>query len=172
METERLVIRRFYADDWEGLHEYLSQSEIVKYEPYDVFTEESSKLEAVSRSENEAFWAVCLKDSNKLIGNVYLAKQDFDTWELGFVFNSRYQGKGYATEASYALVNDVFLNKNARRVIAMCNPLNEKSWKLLERLGMRKEGHLVKNIYFKKDNNNQPIWADTYEYGILKEEWK
>lgn len=112
-----------------------------------------------------------MKDSNKLIGNVYLSKQDFNTWELGYVFNSHYHGKGYATEASQALVNDVFKSKNARRVIAMYNPLNESSWKLLERLGMRREGHLVQNIYFKKDNNDQPIWADTFEYGILATEW-
>lgn len=112
-----------------------------------------------------------MKDSKKLIGNIYLAKQDFDTWELGYVFNSRYQRKGYAIEASQTLVNYVFKSENARRVIAMCNPLNKSSWKLLERLGMRREGHLIQNIYFKKHKNNLPIWADTFEYGILKEEW-
>lgn len=53
----------------------------------------------------------------------------------------------------------------------MYNPLNESSWKLLERLGMRREGYLVQNIYFKKDNNDQPIWVDTFEYGILATEW-
>ena len=54
----------------------------------------------------------------------------------------------------------------------MCNPLNKPSWKLLERLGFRREGHLIKNIYFKKDSLGDPIWSDTYEYGILAEEWK
>ena len=52
-----------------------------------------------------------------------------------------------------------------------CNPLNEHSWKLLEGLNMRREGTLIKNIYFKKDINGKPLWADTYEYGILKSEW-
>ncbi|MBG0785399.1 MAG: GNAT family N-acetyltransferase [Anaerolineaceae bacterium] len=171
METERLIIRRFLPDDWEDLHEYLSQEEVVKYEPYDVFTEEASKQEAIDRAGNDDFCAVCLKDTNKVIGNIYFAKQDFDTWELGYVFNSRYQGKGYATEASRAVVNDAFTNKKAHRVIASCNVLNTASWKLLERLGMRREGHLLQNVWFKKDGNGQPIWADSYEYGILKEEW-
>jgi [ribosomal protein S5]-alanine N-acetyltransferase len=171
METERLVIRKFYPDDWRDLHEYLSQEKVVEYEPYEVFTEDASKKEAIYRAGDDAFWAVCLKESDKLIGNVYLALQDFDTWELGYVFNSRYQGMGYATEASKALVDDVFTRKNARRVVAMCNPLNKSSWKLLERLGMRREGHLIQNIYFKKDENNHPIWADTFEYGILRNEW-
>jgi RimJ/RimL family protein N-acetyltransferase len=171
METERLKIRRFLAGDWQDLHEYLSQENVVKFEPYGVFTEEESKREAERRAGDESFWAVCLKDSGKLIGNLYLARQEFDTWELGFVFNERYQGKGYAGSAARALVSDVFENKNAHRVVARCNPLNEPSWRLLERLGMRREGHLVKNIYFGRDEEGQPLWQDTYEYGVLAEEW-
>lgn len=171
METERLCIRRFQPEDWPDLYEYLSQKEVVKYEPYEVFTEEASKQEAINRSGNEAFWAVCLKDSGKLIGNIYLSREDFATWELGYVFNLCYQRKGYATEAAQALLHHVFETEHARRVVAMCNPLNELSWRLMERLGMRREGHLIQNIYFKKDENGQPIWSDTYEYGILATEW-
>lgn len=172
METQRLLIRKFKPEDWKDLYEYLSQKEVVKFEPYEVFTEDESKKEAVNRSENNSFWAVCLKDTGKLIGNVYLAKGEFDTWELGYVFNGNYQGKGYATEAAFLLVDNAFKNENAHRVIAMCNPLNSASWKLLERLGLRREGHLKQNIYFKTDSSGAPIWADTYEYGILANEWQ
>jgi len=172
METERLLIRRFTPDDWPGLHAYLSQESVVKYEPYGVFTEEASKREAARRSEDHSFWAVCLKDGGKLIDNIYLGKQAFDTWELGYVFNADYQGRGHATEAARALLSDAFAHHGARRAIAMCNPLNEPSWRLLERLGFRREGHLIQNIYFKKDSAGNPIWADTYEYGLLACEWK
>jgi RimJ/RimL family protein N-acetyltransferase len=171
VETERLLIRRFSLDDWRDLFEYLSQEDVVKFEPYDVFTEEASKQEAGRRAGDNNFWAVCLKNNSKLIGNVYLSKQDFNTWELGYVFNKNYHGTGYATEAAKALVDDIFRNQNARRVVAMCNPLNESSWKLLERLGFRREGHLHQNIYFKKDKAGNPLWIDTYEYGLLADEW-
>lgn len=171
METERLVVRRFTPDDWKDLYEYLSQEEVVRFEPYEVFTEEASKEEAINRSNNKAFWAICLKESKKLIGNIYLSKQEFDTWELGYVFNKNYQNKGYATESARFLIDNIFRNHNARRVIAMCSPLNTSSWKLLERLGLRREGYLIQNIYFKKDERNNPIWLDTYEYGILSHEW-
>lgn len=171
METERLFIRSFRGDDWQDLHEYLSQDSVVKFEPYEVFSMQASKEEALSRAQNDAFWAVCLKDCGKLIGNIYLAKQDFDTWELGYVFNEKYQGKGYALEATFALIDNVFKVQSAHRVIAMCNPLNQASWKLLERLGLRKEGHLHQNIFFKQDKSGCPIWLDTYEYGILASEW-
>jgi len=171
LETGCLIIRKFLPDDWQDLFEYLSREEVVRYEPYDVFTQEQARQEALNRSNNPNFWAVCLQDTGKLIGNVYLAKQEFDTWELGYVFNNDYHGKGYATEATKALIDQLFADHNAYRVIAMCNPLNKASWRLLERLGMRREGHLLKNIWFSKDENGNPIWQDTYEYAVLKEEW-
>jgi len=171
METERLIIRKFTPNDWKDLYEYLSQETIVKYEPYEIFTEEASRREAVRRSEDNKFWAVCLKGSEKLIGNIYLSEHEFDTWKLGYVFNQNYQGRGYATEAVGFLIDYTFKNYNARRIIAMCNPLNTPSWRLLERLGMRREGHLIQNIYFKRDKNGSPIWLDTYEYAILALEW-
>jgi len=166
------LIRRFTPDDWRDLHEYLSQPEVVRFEPYDAFAEKASKKEAARRAEDPGFWAVCLRESGKLIGNVYLGQQAFDSWELGYVFNREYHGKGYATEAARALLDDVFANRNARRAVAMCNPLNEASWRLLERLGFRREGHFIKDIYFKRDASGNPIWCDTYAYGILAEEWK
>ena len=171
IETQRLLIRPFDPADWEDLHEYLSDGQVIRYEPYGVFTADESRQEAARRSSDPAFWAVCLKDSGKLIGNLYLAGQSFDTWELGYVFNASYQGKGYATEAAASLLDHAFGRLGARRVIAMCNPLNTASWRLLERLGMRREGHLIRNIWFKRDERGEPIWSDTYEYAILADEW-
>lgn len=171
METKRLLLRKFNENDWLDLYEYLSDEDVVKFEPYDIFTVDACKQEAIRRSNDDSFWVVCVKDINKMIGNIYLSKQDFDTWELGYVFNAKFHGKGYATEAAKALIENVFKENNARRIIAMCNPLNVPSWKLLERLGLRREGHLIQNIYFKKDEKGNPIWVDTYEYGILASEW-
>ena len=171
IETQRLLIRPFDSADWEDLHEYLSDGQVVRYEPYGVFTADESRQEAARRSSDPAFWAVCLKKGGKLIGNLYLAGQPFDTWELGYVFNASYQGKGYATEAAACLMDHAFGRLGARRVTAMCNPLNTASWRLMERLGMRREGHLIQNIWFKRDERGEPIWSDTYEYAILADEW-
>ncbi len=170
--TERLHIRGFRAEDWKDLYEYLSDEQVIKYEPYDAFTEEESRHEAAKRSKNEDFLAVCLKDTDKVIGNLYFSEQGFGTWELGYVFNAAYQGNGYASEAAAALLQDAFLNHGIRRVVAVCNPENGPSWRLLERLGMRREGHLLQNIFFRKDEHGEPIWQDTYEYAILADEWK
>lgn len=131
--TERLIIRRFTPEDWQDLYEYLSNQRVVFYEPYDVFSEDACKQEAINRTNNESFWAVCLKNG-KMIGNLYLEKQEYDTYELGYVFNERYQNNGYATESAKALIHYAFNVLGARRIIARCNPLNTPSWKLLERL--------------------------------------
>lgn len=64
------------------------------------------------------------------------------------------------------------MNHHAHRILAMCNPLNTASWKLMERLNMRREAHHIKNNWFFKDENGSPIWQDTYKYAILKEEWQ
>jgi RimJ/RimL family protein N-acetyltransferase len=169
--TDRLIIRKFEQNDWQDLYEYLSDKEVVKFEPYDIYSEEQAKEEAIERSKSESFYAVCLKENEKVIGNLYLDKGDFDTWELGYVFNRKYQGQGYATESAKALLDYAFAYLGARRIVAMCNPKNSPSWKLLERLHMRREGLLLQNIYFKTNSNGEPIWGDTYEYAILKEEW-
>ncbi len=171
IETMRLNIRQFSADDWSDLHEYLSDPDVVFYEPYGAYTPEESKAEAIRRSNDMDFFAVCLKEGGKVIGNLYLSKQDYDTFELGFVFNKGFQGQGYAFESARAIIEHAFNKCGAWRVIAMCNPENEKSWRLIERLGLRREGHLKRNIYFKTDGTGQPIWVDSYLYGILAEEW-
>jgi RimJ/RimL family protein N-acetyltransferase len=171
IHTERLIIRKFEDTDWNDLHEYLSDEIVVKYEPYEVYSEEEAKTEAKNRSENECFYAVCIKETGKLIGNLYFAKGEFDTWEIGYVFNRTYWGNGYAIESAKALIDTSFTQFGARRIVAVCNPQNANSWKLLERLGMRREGTLLQNVYFKVDKDGNPLWLDTYEYGILKDEW-
>lgn len=174
LETERLILRRFTSEDWKDLYEYLSKEEVVKYEPYEVFNEDQCREEAEYRSSQEAFWAVCLKENNKLIGNVYFQEQEpkeFLTWEIGYVFNSEYQGKGYATEACKRVLKYGFYVLGAHRVIGMCNPENSSSWRLLERLFMRREGYFKKPAFFKKSNEGKPIWHDCYQYSILDEEF-
>lgn len=170
-ETERLILRRFRMDDAQELFEYLSQPETVRYEPYDVFSPSHARQEAAARARSGDFIAVCLKDTRKLIGNLYLHEEDYGCCELGYVFNARYLHHGYATEAARAMLQIAFVEMGAHRVTAMCNPENTPSWRLLERLGMRREGHLRKNIYFRCDHSGEPIWQDTYEYAILREEW-
>lgn len=171
IETTDLILRRFTEDDWEDLYEYLSEPFVVEYEPYGVFSQGECIVEAKRRASDKNFFAVVLKEENKVIGNLYFSKGDFDTWEIGYVFNLAYQNKGYATQGAKALIDYAIKNCSARRIVARCNTENTASWRLMERLHMRREGHYKKIRYFKMDEANQPIWIDAYEYAILAEEW-
>jgi len=173
-QTDRLIIRRFREEDWRNLYAYLSLPEVVKYEPYDVYTEDACREEAARRAGDPAFWAVCLKDDGKLIGNLYFQRQkpiEYRTWEIGYVFNPAYHGRGYATESCRRIMEYGFTELDARRIVAGCNAQNAASWRLLERLYMRREGHMRQNAYFKRDEGGEPIWVDSYAYAILSNEW-
>ena len=171
MKTKRLLIRNFAKGDYNDLYEYLSDKETYKFEPGEPITVEAAKKLCNDRSKNNDFLAVQLK--NKVIGHIYfeqISPIGLMTWETGFIFNRKYQGKGYATESLTAVIKYGFKNMNVHKIIAHCSPKNTRSWKLLERVKMRREGKLRENIYFNTDETGNPIWLDTYEYGLLKKD--
>ncbi|MFA9466895.1 MAG: GNAT family N-acetyltransferase [Velocimicrobium sp.] len=168
--TERLIIRRFSEEDGEDLYEYFSNPNVLKFETFKPFTKEEAYVEAKRRVDDDKFLAVCLK-SGKKIGNLYFSKEDFNSCEIGYVFNDKYWNNGYASESLVALIKYAFLTLNTRRIIAKCDPKNSPSRKLLERVGMRREGTFLQNVFFFTDEDGKPIWKDTYEYGILKTEY-
>ena len=164
--TERLILRRFRESDLADLHEYLSDPEVVVFEPYKPMTMEEVKENLDWRISTEEMLAVELKSTGKLIGNVYLGKREYDALEIGFVFNGLYQHRGYARESCEKLIELAFA-AGIHRIYAECDPENQASWGLLERLGFAREAHLRKNVYFWKDANGNPIWKDTYIYSLL-----
>lgn len=168
IETQRLILRRYRRDDLQDLYEYLSNPNVVEYEPYKPMSMEETKDNLNYRVSSEEFIAVELKDEHKLIGNVYLGKREFDAVEMGYVFNDNYWGQGYASEACNALIEKSF-SEGAHRIYAECDPENPNSWKLLERLGFEREAHFRKNVFFWTDEKDQPLWKDTYVYGMIKE---
>ena len=165
-ETKRLILRRFRESDLQDLHEYLSDPQVVAFEPYKPMTIEEVKENLAWRISTDEMIAVVLKEIDKLIGNVYLGKREFDSLEIGFVFNSRFQHRGYAQESCEKLIQAAFAS-GVHRIYAECDPENENSWRLLERLGFRREAHLHQNVYFWKDALGNPIWKDTYSYSLL-----
>lgn len=168
-ETERLILRRYKKEDLQDLSEYLSDQEVVEYEPYRPMTLDETKENLEWRIGTDEMIAVELKDSHKMIGNVYMGKREFEALEMGYVFNRNYWGHGYAAEACNILIQQAFSN-GIHRIYAECDPRNKRSWKLLEASGFRREAHLRKNVYFWKDENEKAIWKDTYIYARLNED--
>ncbi|MBD5494106.1 MAG: GNAT family N-acetyltransferase [Lachnospiraceae bacterium] len=165
-ETERLILRRYKKEDLQDLFEYLSDKEVVEYEPYRPLTLNETKENLEWRIGTDEMIAVELKNSHKMIGNVYMGKREFEALEIGYVFNRKYWGHGYAAESCKELIQQAF-SDGIHRIYAECDPCNKNSWKLLETLGFQREAHLRKNVYFWKDENGKPIWKDTYIYSKL-----
>lgn len=166
LETERLILRPFRETDLQDLYEYLSDEQTVRYEPYKPMTLAETQDNLRWRMGTEAMIAVERREDHKLIGNLYFARGEFDTAELGYVFNRRFWGRGYASESCRALINQAFA-EGTHRIIAECDPKNVNSWRLLEALGFTREAHLRQNVYFWKDEQGNPIWKDTYVYARL-----
>ena len=166
IETERLILRRYIVSDLEDLYQYLSDPEVVRFEPYRPMSREETAEELKRRIASPEMIAVEHKETGRLIGNVYLGERDFQAKELGFVFNREFWGRGFASESCRAVVSRAF-SEGAHRIFAECDPENENSWRLLEALGFRREGHLRQNVYFWTDEHGVPLWKDTYIYSRL-----
>ena len=168
IETQRLIIRQFEPDDWKEVHEYTSDPQVMAYIPEGQFTQAQARaFVARNVGEHAEEFAVILKDEDKLIGHMV-----FHPWfaprthEIGWVFHRAYQGKGYATEAALALLDYGFTVLELHRVIATCQPENPPSFRVMEKVGMRREGHFQECIYRGDDQ-----WWDEYFYAVLEDEW-
>jgi RimJ/RimL family protein N-acetyltransferase len=168
IETDRLLLRRYQEYDLQDLYEYLSDEDVVKYEPYKPMCLHEVKKELIQRIETEEMIAVVEKTSNKLIGNIYLGKRDFESLEIGYVFNKQYWHQHYAQESCNALIQKAF-SEGIHRIYAECDPCNISSWRLLESLGFVREAHFRQNVYFWKDDKGNPIWKDTFVYSLLNQ---
>ena len=168
-QTERLILRRYRESDLQDLYEYLSNPRVVEFEPHKPMTMEEVQGNLTWRISTEEVIAVELKANHKMIGNVYLGKRDFSAMELGYVFNEDYWKCGYAQESCEKLIELAF-RKRVHRIYAECDPANQNSWGLLEKMGFVREGHLRKNVFFWKDSEDRPIWKDTFIYSLLNEE--
>jgi len=162
--TERLVVRRFRPTDGPGLHAILSRPEAVRFEPYGVQDAAACERIARDRAADPCFWAVERAADGVLLGTLYLAPAEDPAWatyEVGFVFHPDHWGRGYATEAARALLDHVFGDLGAHRVLAHCDP----------RLGMRREGLHRRAASFAADDAGRPVWHDVAVYAVLAEEW-
>lgn len=89
-----------------------------------------------------------------------------------WMLNERYQKKGYMTEAARAYISYLFEKCGARHVYAYTEDYNISCQKLLEKLGFRREGFYKEFVSFVNDEQGNLIYENTYEYAVLKKEWK
>jgi len=171
IESERLVIRTLGLDDWADVFAYAADPEVMEFIPEKPYTPESTMAFAADNPVVDGLpskFAVTLKPDGRLIGTLtlHLISPRFRCREIGWVFHPAYYGQGYAGEAALALLRHAFAEGNVRRVVATCDPRNTASWRIMERLGFRREGHFLRDVRLVDGG-----WHDEYFYAILDEEW-
>ena len=176
IETDRLLLRPFVAEDLDAVHAYLSLPEVVRFLYWTEFSRSDVRdlLHARGamtgwRAEGDrAYLAVVRRDDDRLVGDIMLRLRSLEhrQGEIGFVFNPAYSGRGYATEAAIALLDVGFATGDLHRVYGSCDARNTASAALMRRLGMRQEAHFRHNEVFKGE------WGDELYYAILEDEWR
>ncbi|WP_457581165.1 GNAT family N-acetyltransferase [Ensifer canadensis] len=175
ISTDRLTIRHFAPEDFGGFHAYHRLPEVYRYLYADPLDEDGARekfAKAINPRLDEygdvAVFAVERQEDGVLVGEVLLklASKAARQAETGYIFNPAFAGKGYATEAMRAALELGFSKLNFHRIFARLDPLNAGSVRVVERLGMRREAHLIQNDLF----NGQ--WGDEYIYALLQREWQ
>lgn len=171
IETARLVLRNFRASDGADLFAYLHAPRASCFLSSKLDDLAAAETEAITRSRSDEYIAVCLKTTDRLIGDLFAMPED-DTISVGWNFNGAFSGQGFALEAARALLDHLFVARKARRLYAYVEDHNIASQRLCERLGMRQEGLFKEFISFKTDQNGDPIYENTMQFAILRHEWQ
>ncbi|WP_417708320.1 GNAT family N-acetyltransferase [Roseibium aggregatum] len=173
--TERLMLRPLEAGDAQALHAYQSLPETARYhfwEPRSLDEIRTKLTEWVEMcrldGEGTLAFAIERREAPGLIGDASLRVTSVEALQgtIGFSLNPDYKGRGYATEAAAALLKIGFEDLSLHRIFACCDARNMGSWKVMERLGMRREAHFREHARFKGG------WDEEFYYAILEDEWR
>jgi [ribosomal protein S5]-alanine N-acetyltransferase len=174
IETERLLLREFRAEDETAIHAYASDPEVVRLMIWGPNTPEQTRAFLQTTLKAQEQWprpfvelAIELKAQRRMIGSVGLRVKDEANRaaDIGYVLARDHWGRGYMTEAARAVLDAGFRQLKLHRVWATCDPRNRASYRVMEKLGLRREAHLIKDVLEKSE------WRDSYLYAILAEEW-
>ena len=170
IKTSRLRLRLFAPDDLAAYHAIRAREDINRWLYSEPATEAESR-EAVDRRiarlpETGVALVAEIAATGEFAGDVTLTMGEYRQAEIGFVFDPQHQGHGYATEASAALVALAFETYDVHRVYGRLEARNLASARVLEKLGMRREAHLVENEWVKGE------WQSELIYALLAHEWR
>lgn len=172
--TERLELRPVLREDLPAIWEYRRLPEVSRW----LGGAHADEASFVAGSDRMLARTLVVQCDGRVIGDLMVAIED--GWaqrgmeeqaravqaELGWVFTPEVAGQGYATEAVRAVIDICFGELGLRRVHAGCFAANEPSWRLMERIGMRREEHSRATALHVSGQ-----WLDGMDYGLLAEEW-
>ena len=182
LKTPRLLLREFEEEDLLQVHEYLSDPEVFLYMIGGSADQQQSKesirkiIEARSEKPRLDYsLVVTLNEKGRVIGGSRVRVLDptlnlvyrlLGQAYIGFWLNRRFWGQGYGIEVAKALLSFGFDGLRLHRIFAWCDAENVSSARILDKIGMRREGVLVKNWMVRGN------WRDAFLYAMLDSEWR
>ena len=175
LPTLRLTLRDLRDSDLERVHAYASDLEVVRYLDWGPNSvDDTRSFLALAQAAREAsprtayHLALALRTDDQVIGGGRIEIRDAasGSGDLGYVLDRAHWGDGYATEAGRALLAFGFERLGLHRIWARCDVRNAASARVLEKLGMRREGLLRHDVRRKGE------WHDSYLYAILEPDWR
>ena len=174
--TERLLLRPFEPADLDGLHAMFGREDVSRYlnwEPMDrqraaALLERRVTQTTIAKEGEGIALALEERATERFVGEVVLrlTNEESRQGEIGWSLHPDAQGKGYATEAARELLRLGFEDMGLHRIVAECDPRNEASIRVMERLGMRRESHHLESMWLKGE------WVGSIEYAMLEGEWR
>lgn len=174
LETQRLILRKLRPADAADIHDYASDPQVSRFTTWDQHTSLADAhrfinfcLDRYQRRE-QAPWGVVLKAEDKLIGT--LGFTDYAPLhhkaEVNYALSAKYWGQGLTPEALEAALTYGFGPLHLNRIEARCIPENVASARVMEKVGMKREGTLRQALYSKG------TFHDLHIFAILRDEWK
>lgn len=175
LKSQRLRLRPFQESDLDTFASYRSDPDIARYQSWNTpYTRDQAaaffkKMRLAQAGTPGTWYQIAVERLNQpgIIGDCafQVLEEDSAQARFGVTFSKTYQKQGFASEAIRCLLDYLFGDLKLHRVTAICDVENLASAKLLERVGMRREGHFIENIWFKG------AWGSEYSYAILQSEW-
>jgi RimJ/RimL family protein N-acetyltransferase len=171
--TTRLFLRHLAVSDSAAVLAYRADPDVARHQPWRP-RDEDEVIRWIRSQESAAVdtpgtWfqlAILLREGGALIGDVglHFPAEEPRQAEFGITLAPGFQRRGCATEALRAVLRYLAADLRKHRVYARVDPRNARSIALLERVGMRREGHLRESCLLHGE------WADDYVYAILDRE--
>jgi putative acetyltransferase len=166
LETDRLFLREWQIEDASEMLEIYKNPNVILRAGGKVHENLEESLSCIKLlKENQEDWAIVLKESNKVIGNIglYDINRNNKYKELEFILSESYHNQGYMTEAVKSVLKYAFCDLNLLVVAACHYPYNIQSKRVIEKCGFKYEGTLRK---FSKN------MCDSVRYSITRVEWE
>jgi len=161
LETKRLLLRPFVAEDFDAVFAMQSRLDVARYLYWDARNEDEVRTALEKKIAGTA-----IRSESDALSLAVVVKAAHSTGEIGFIVHPDHQGHGYATESVRVLTRLAFEDLQLHRVIGRAEARNIASARVLEKLGMRREAHLIENEYVKGE------WQSELVYAMLDREWR